>query len=170
MYSSRSLDLFSVRPTATEIRDARRVRSVDLVDYRVLPGRPGVIAVPVPYSQNWTLDGHPAIRLADGQAGIVAPAGGGVVHYNPSGGVIASEIASLAAALALAGITFLERRKRVRGRTDPGPSRWQGRHELHLAGLARRRANPAVLAESALPLSRNQPAENCIRGVPGSDR
>ena len=121
-YSSRSLDLFSVRPTATEIRDARRVRSIDLVDYRVLPGRPGVVALPVPYSQSWTLDGHPAVRLADGQAGIVAPAGGGVVHYNPSGGIIASEIASLAAALALAGITVLERRKRVRGRTDRVPS------------------------------------------------
>ncbi len=121
-YSSRSLDLFSVRPTATEIRDARRVRSVDLVDYRVLPGRPGVVALPVPYSRSWTLDSHPAIRLADGQAGIVAPAGGGVVHYNPSGGIIASEIASLAAALALAGITFLERRKRLRGRTGRVPS------------------------------------------------
>jgi hypothetical protein len=93
------------------------VRSVDPVDYRVLPGRPGVVTLPVPYSQNWALDGHPAIRLADGQAGIVAPAGGGVVHYGPSGGIIASEVASLAAALALAGITFLERRKRVRGRT-----------------------------------------------------
>ena len=120
-YSSRSLDLFSVRPTATEIRDARRVRSVDLVDYRVLPGRPGVVALPVPYSRSWTLDGHPAVRLADGQAGIVAPAGGGVVHYGPSGGIIASEIASLAAALALAGFTFLERRRRARGRTDPDP-------------------------------------------------
>lgn len=119
-YSSRSLDLFSVRPTATQTRDARRVRSVDPVDYLVLPGRPGVVALPVPYSQGWALDGHPAVRLADGQAGIVAPAGGGVVHYSPSGGIIASEIASLAAALALAGITFLERRKRVRGRTDPG--------------------------------------------------
>jgi hypothetical protein len=122
-YASRSLDLFSVWPTATETRDARRVRSVDLVDYRVLPGRPGVVALPVPYSQSWALDGHPAIRLAEGQAGIVAPAGGGVAHYSPSGGIIASEIVSLAAALALAGITFRERRKRVRGRTDPGARR-----------------------------------------------
>ena len=73
-----------VWPTATETRDARRVRSVDLVDYRVLPGRPGVVALPVPYSQSWTLDSHPAVRLADGQAGIVAPAGGGVVHYTPA--------------------------------------------------------------------------------------
>jgi len=120
-YSSRSLDLFSVGPAAAQARGARRVRSVDLVDYRVLPGRPGVVALPVPYSQGWALDGHPAIRLADGQAGIVAPAGGGVVHYGPSGGVIASELASLAAALALAGLTLLERRRRVRGRTDPGP-------------------------------------------------
>jgi hypothetical protein len=134
-YSSRTLDIFSVLPTATETRDARRVRSVDPVDYRVLPGRPGVVALPVPYSQSWTLDGHPAMRLADGQAGIAAPAGGGVVHYSPSGGVIASEIASLAAALALAGITFLERRKRVRGRTDPGPQ--------PLAELSR--ASPSVV-------------------------
>ena len=48
VYSSPSLDLFSVRPTAQETRDNRRVRSVDLVDYRVLPGRPGVVAIPVP--------------------------------------------------------------------------------------------------------------------------
>jgi hypothetical protein len=121
MYSGRSLDLFSVWPTVTETRNARRVRSVDPVDYRVLPGRPGVVALPVPYSQGWTLDSHPAVRLADGQAGIVAPAGGGAVHYNPSGGIIASEIASLVAALALAGIALIERRKRMRGRTDPDP-------------------------------------------------
>jgi len=112
LYSSPSLDLFSVKPTASETRDARRVRSVDLIDYRVLPGRPGVVALPVPYSQGWTLGGRPAIRLADGQAGIFGPAAGGVVHYEPSGGVIASEIASLAAALAVVGIAFLERRKR----------------------------------------------------------
>jgi hypothetical protein len=171
VYSSRSLDLFSVPPTATEIRDARRARSVDLADYRVLPGRPGVVALPVPYSQSWTLGSHPAVRLADGQAGIVAPAGGGVVHYNPSGGIIASEIASLVAALALAGITFLERRKRMRGRTDPGPRPLAGPSRASLSRIKlRRRAKPAVLAESAPPLSRDQPAENCISGVPGGDR
>ena len=122
VYSSPSLDLFSVRPTAKETRDDRRVRSVDLVDYRVLPGRPGVVALPVPYSQGWTLDGHPAVRLADGQAGIFAPAGGGVVHYGPSSGVLASEIGSLAAALAVAGVAFFERRRRALGRSDPDPS------------------------------------------------
>jgi hypothetical protein len=86
-----------------------------------LPGTCSAVAVPSPYSPSWTLNSHPAVRLAEGQAGIVARAGGGVVHYNPSGGIIASEIVSLAAALALAGITFLERRKRARGRTDLGP-------------------------------------------------
>ena len=123
VYSSPSLDLFAVRPTAKETRDDRRVRSVDLVDYRVLPGRPGVVALPVPYSQGWTLDGHPAVRLADGQAGILAPAAGGVVHYGPSSGVLASEIGSLAAALAVAGVAFFERRRRARGCAgpDPGP-------------------------------------------------
>ena len=94
VYSSPSLDLLSVRPTAQETRDDRRIRSLDLADYRVLPGHPGVVALPVPYSQGWTLDGHPAVRLADGQAGILAPARGGVVHYGPSGGVLASEIGS----------------------------------------------------------------------------
>jgi hypothetical protein len=129
VYSSPSLDLFSVRPTANERRDDRRVRSVDLVDYRILPGRPGVVALPVPYSQGWTLDGHPAVRLADGQAGIFAPAGGGVVHYGPASGVLASEIGSLAAALAVAGVALFERRRRARGCSDPelwplaGPSR-----------------------------------------------
>ena len=121
VYSSPSLDLFSVRPTANEIRDGRRVRSVDLVDYRVLPGRPGVVALPVPYSPGWALDGHPAVRLANGQAGIFAPAGGGVVHYGPSSGVLASEIGSLAAALAVAGVAFIERRRRTLGRSDPDP-------------------------------------------------
>ncbi len=121
VYSSPSLDLFSVRPTAKETRDDRRVRSVDLVDYRVLPGRPGVVALPVPYSRGWTLDGHPAARLADGQAGIFAPAGGGVVHYGPSSGVLASEIGSLAAALAVAGVAFFERRRRALGCSDPDP-------------------------------------------------
>jgi hypothetical protein len=121
VYSSSSLDLFSVTPTAQETRDDRRIRSLDLVDYRVLPGPPGVVALPVPYSQGWTLDGHPAIRLADGQAGILVPAGGGIVHYGPSSGVLASEIGSLAAALAIAGVAFFERRRRARGRSDPDP-------------------------------------------------
>ena len=123
VYSSPSLDLFSVKPTAQEIRDDRRIRSLDLVDYRVLPGHPGVVALPVPYSQGWTLDGHPAVQLADGQAGVLAPAGGGVVHYGPSSGVLASEIGSLAAALAVAGVVFFERRRRALGRSglDPWP-------------------------------------------------
>ena len=121
VYSSPSLDLFSVGPTAQEIRDDRRIRSLDLVDYRVLPGHPGVVPLPVTYSQGWTLDGHPAIQLADGQAGILAPAGGGVVHYGPSSGVLASEIGSLAAALAVAGVAFFERRRRALGRSYPDP-------------------------------------------------
>ena len=121
VYSSPSLDLFSVVPTAQEIRDDRRIRSLDLVDYRVLPGHPGVVPLPVPYSRGWTLDGHPAVQLADGQAGILAPAGGGIVHYGPSSGVLASEIGSLAAALAVTGIAFFERRRRALGRSDPDP-------------------------------------------------
>jgi hypothetical protein len=121
VYSSPSLDLFSVRPTAQETSNDRRVRSVDVVDYRVLPGRRGVVALPVPYSPGWTLDGHPAVQLADGQAGILAPAGGGVVHYGPSGGVLASETGSLAAALAVAGVAFFERRRRALRRPDPDP-------------------------------------------------
>ncbi len=121
VYSSPSLDLFSVRPTAEETRDSRRVRSVDPVDYRVLPGRPGVVAIPVPYSPGWTIDGHAAERLADGQVGVFAPAKGGVVSYGPSSGVLASEYASLAAALAVAGIAFVERRRRARRRSDPDP-------------------------------------------------
>jgi hypothetical protein len=121
VYSSSSLDLFSVTPTAQETRNDCRIRFLDLVDYRVLPGHPGVVALPVPYSQGWTLDGHPAVRLPDGQAGIPAPAGGGVVHYGPSSGVLASEIGSLAAALAIAGVAFFERRRRARGRADPDP-------------------------------------------------
>jgi hypothetical protein len=121
VYSSPSLDLFSVRPTAQETHDSRRIRPLDLVDYRVLPGHPGVVALPVPYSPGWTLDDHPAKRLADGQAGILAPAGGGVVHYGPSGRVLASEIGSLAALLAVAGVAFFERRRRALNRPDSGP-------------------------------------------------
>jgi hypothetical protein len=127
VYSSPSLDLFSITPTVQEIRDDRRIRVLDPVDYRVLPGDPGVVAVPVPYSQGWTLDGHPAIRLADGQTGILAPAGGGVVHYGPASGVLASEVGSLAAVLVVAGIAFFERRRRVLGRSDPDP-RPSGEH------------------------------------------
>ena len=121
VYSSPSLDLFAVRPAVLQTPDDRRVRALDLVDYRVLPGHPGVVALPVPYAQGWTLDGHPAVRLADGQAGILAPAGGGVVHYGPYSGVLASEIGSLAAALAVVGVALLERRRRALSRCDPDP-------------------------------------------------
>jgi hypothetical protein len=121
MYSSPSLDLFSVRATAQETPDNLRIRSLDLVDYRVLPGHPGVVALPVPYSPGWTLGGHPAVQLADGLAGILAPARGGIVHYGPSSGVLASEIGSLAAALAVAGVAFYERRRR------PLRGHWSGK-------------------------------------------
>jgi hypothetical protein len=114
VYSSPSLDLFSVGPSAQEAVDDRRIRPLDLVDYRLLPGHPGVVALPVPYSRGWTLDGHPAERLADGQAAFRAPAGGGVVHYGPSSGVLASEIGSLAGVLAVAGVAFSDRRRRAR--------------------------------------------------------
>ena len=124
VYSSPSLDLFSVRPTARETRDDRRVRPLDLVSYRVLPGPPGLVVLPVPYSPGWTLDGHPAERLADGQAAVRAPAGGGVARYGPSRDALASEIGSLAAVLAIAGVAVFERRRRAGGsrrtRVPPG--------------------------------------------------
>ena len=114
VYSSPTLDLFSVRPTAQEAHDERRIRRLDPVDYQVLPGHPGIVALPVPYSPGWAIDGQPAIELADGQAGILAPTRGGIVHYGPSSGVLASEIGSVAAALAVGGAAFIERRRRRR--------------------------------------------------------
>ena len=115
VYSSPALDLFSVQPTAREERDDRRIRPLGPASYRVLPGHPGLVALPVPYSPGWTLDGHPARELADGQAGVLAPAAGGVAHYGPAGGVLASEAGSLAAILAAAGLAFFERRRRAAG-------------------------------------------------------
>lgn len=115
VYSSPSLDLFAVRPTTQETRDSNRVRSAGLADYRVLPGRPGVVPIPVAYSPGWTIDGHPARRLADGQVGVFAPAKGGVVTFRPASGVLASELASVAAALAIAGVAFFERKRRSLG-------------------------------------------------------
>jgi hypothetical protein len=145
VYSSPTLDLYSVRLTAEEIRNERRVRSIDIVDYRVLPGHPGVVALPVPYSRGWTLAGHPAVRLPDGQAGIYTTARGGVVHYGPSTGVIASELGSLAALLCVAGFALFERRRRKRGRPDPGT--WpiaspRTSPEADEAGKAREPAGP----------------------------
>jgi hypothetical protein len=119
VYSSPSLDLYSVRPTASEVRDGHRVRSLGPVDFRILPGRPGTVTLPVAYSSGWTLNGHPAERLTDGQVGVFAPAKGGVVFYSPSIGVLASEFASIAAALAVAGIAFIERRRRAVRRSHP---------------------------------------------------
>jgi hypothetical protein len=114
VYASPTLNLYSVTPTAAETRDDRRIRRLDPVDYQVLPGQPGVVGLPVPYAPGWAIDGRPAVELADGRAGVLAPAGGGIAHYGPSGGVIASEIASVAAAVAVAAAAFLERRRRRR--------------------------------------------------------
>jgi hypothetical protein len=127
VYSSPTLDLFSVRPTAQETHDDRRIRRLDPVDYQVLPGHPGVVALPVPYSPGWTIDDHRAMELADGQVGVVAPAGGGIVHYGPSGGVIASEIGSVAAAVAVASAAFIERRRRRRATSTGRSTRPSGR-------------------------------------------
>ena len=123
VYSSAEIDLYSVAPTAQETSNERRVRRLDPVDYQVLPGKPGVVALPVPYSPGWVINGHSAIELADGQAGILAPADGGFVHYGPSDGVLASEMGSGAAALVVACLAFIERRKRRRefGRRSCGP-------------------------------------------------
>jgi hypothetical protein len=121
VYSSPTLDLFSVRPTAQETQVDRRVRRLGPVDYRVLSGRPGVVALPVPYSPGWAIDGRPAIELADGQAGIAASAAGGIVHYGSSDGVIASELGGIAAAFAVALAAFLERRRRRRAAGSAGP-------------------------------------------------
>ncbi len=122
VYASPAIDLYSVTPTAREARDDRRVRRLSPVDYQILPGPPGTVALPVPYAPGWAMDGRPAAELADGQAGVVAPGGGGVVHYGPSGGVIASETGSVAAALAVAGAAFGERRRRRRGNRGEHPS------------------------------------------------
>jgi hypothetical protein len=89
------------------------------VDYCILPGRPGTVTLPVAYSRGWTLNGHPAERLADGQTGVRAPAEGGIAHYDPFAGVAASEIGSLAALLAVAGLALNAQRKRAPGRSAP---------------------------------------------------
>jgi hypothetical protein len=163
VYSSPSLDLFSVRPTAREKRDNRRVRAVDLVDYRILPGRPGVVALPVPYSRGWALDGHPAVRLADGQAGILAPAGGGFAHFSPSSGVLASEIGSLAAVLAVAGVAFFERRRRAL--CLPGPP-GRRRQQAGLRIARPREPSPAGAIECRADLRARLPRRP-QKGPPG---
>jgi hypothetical protein len=114
VYSSPAIDLYSVTPTAREARDDRRVRRLDPVDYRILPGPAGIVALPVPYAPGWTIYGRPAVKLADGQAGVRVSGSGGVVHYGPSNGIIATEAGSVAAALVVAGFAFMERMRRRR--------------------------------------------------------
>jgi hypothetical protein len=146
VYSSPTLDLFSVRPTAQETQDDRRIRRLDPVDYQVLPGHPGVVALPVPYSPGWAIDGRPAVELVDGQAGVLAPAGGGVVHYAPSSGVLASEIGSVGAALAVAGVAFMERRRRRRAlvRSDEAVGSTVRERDADGAGGLAMSSDPAV--------------------------
>jgi hypothetical protein len=117
VYSSPALDLYSVRPTAAEIRDGQRVRSLSPADYRVLPGPAGMVSLPVAYSGGWSLNGHPAQRLADGQPGVRAPADGGIARYGPFAGVAVSEAASVVALLTAAGIALFWRRRRTPGRS-----------------------------------------------------
>jgi hypothetical protein len=112
VYSSPEIDLYSVSPTTEETTDDQRIRRLDAVDYQVLPGQPGVVALPVPYAPGWELDGQQAVQLADGQVGVRAPAGGGIAHYGPSRGVIASDVGSVVAALAVIILALMERRKR----------------------------------------------------------
>ncbi len=118
VFASRTLDLFAVTPTAQEIRNGRRVRLIDPAAYQIRPGLPGVVPLPVPYAPGWSLGGRPAVRLADGQAGVLAPARGGIARYGPAAGIIASEFGSLAALAAVAGLAVAERRRRAAGRRD----------------------------------------------------
>ncbi len=123
VFSSPEIALYSVKTTAQETAEEQRVRRLDPVDYQIRPGAPGVVALPVAYSPGWVIDGQPAIELSDGQAGVRAPAAGGVAHYAPSSGVLASEAGSVAAALAAAVAAWIERRRRRRaaGRSGPIP-------------------------------------------------
>jgi len=122
VYTSQEINLYAVTPTAQEMRNDRRVRQLSPVDYQVLPGQPGIVPLPVPYVPGWAMGGRPARQLPDGQAGVQVPATGGVAHYGPSGGVLASEAASVVAALAMAGLAFLERRRRRRAALPDQPS------------------------------------------------
>jgi hypothetical protein len=159
VYSSPSLDLFSVRPTAQEVEDGRRVLFVNSVHYRVLPGRPGVVPVPVPYSRGWTIDGRPAERLADGQVGVFAPAKGGVVFYRPSTGVLASEFASLTAALAVAGLAIVERRRRAPGRSGPAARLPAGHSQTAPPADSASKASGSLLAQ----IPRSRPGPDSVR-------
>ena len=118
VYSSRTLDLFAVLPTAQEIRNGRRLRLIAPAAYQIMPGRPGIVPLPVAYAPGWTIDGRPAIRLSDGQAGVLAPARGGIARYGPSAGIIASELGSLVALIAVAILALCERRRRLAHRSD----------------------------------------------------
>lgn len=114
VYSSPALDLYSVRTTAQETVGDARFRRLDPVDYQILPGRPGMVALPVPYAPGWEIDGRPAVELANGETGVFSPAAGGTAHYGPADGVIASEAGSIAAGLAVGGFAVIERRQRRR--------------------------------------------------------
>ena len=121
VYSSPEIALYLVKPTVQETAEGQRVHRLDPVDYQIRPGPPAVVALPVAYSPGWAIDGEPAVELADGQAGVRAPAGGGVAHYAPSSGVLASEAGSVAAALAVAVAALIERRRRRRAPDRSGP-------------------------------------------------
>ncbi len=118
VYSGPAMSLYAVTPTAQEIRNGRRVRALSTASYRVLPGRPGIVPLPVPYAPGWTLGGRLAVRLADGQVGVLAPARGGIARYGPAAGIIASEIGSLVALIAVAGLAVAERRRRSGGHPE----------------------------------------------------
>lgn len=112
VYSSKSIDLYSVRLTAGERADFARVHELSPVAYRVAAGRPGLVTLPVAYSPGWALDSRKGVELPDGELAVRVPASGGVVRFTPYPEVLACEIGSGAVFLLALAAAFYFRRRR----------------------------------------------------------
>ncbi|MHB8505536.1 MAG: hypothetical protein ACYDEN_07435, partial [Acidimicrobiales bacterium] len=122
--TSPTLDLFSL-PRTAGTESFGRVARRSPVRYLVRPGPVAVVALPVTYAPGWALGGRPGVELPDGLLGVRSPAEGGVVTFQPFGGVLAAELGSVGVVAALVGLAWHEGRRgrRRRGAGSSGEGR-----------------------------------------------
>lgn len=111
-YSSRSIELYRVaRSGATRAAEVR-VKELSPIRYEIAPGQAGGVSLPVAYANGWRLGSQRGRELRDGEVAFQIGHAGGTATYEPSTGVLASELASAVVFAGLCATALVWRRRR----------------------------------------------------------
>lgn len=111
-------------PASLPRSDVAVAKRTSPVSYSVPPAPRGSwVQLSEPYSSGWVLDGHAAVRLAEGNVGWPAPTGGGTAVFRPWAAARLGYLASGATTVGLLAAAVWDRRRRgAAARGDPASS------------------------------------------------